>query len=171
MLLVLDNFEHLLDAAPETGALLSACPNLMLLATSREPLHLAAERGQAVPPMNEADAVKLFVERSGTPGRSETIAELCRRLDYLPLAVELAAARTELFAPEEILERLDRRLQLLTGGPRDAPDRQKTLRATIEWSYSLLTPAEQTAFTRLGVFVGVVRNRRPETSVASIRSR
>ena len=93
MLLVLDNFEHLLDAAPETGALLSACPNLMLLATSREPLHLAAERGQAVPPMNEADAVKLFVERSGTPGRSETIAAL-PSTDYLPLAVELAAART-----------------------------------------------------------------------------
>ena len=96
MLIVLDNFEHLLDAAPDTAALLSTCPNLSLLATSREPLHLAAEREQGVPPMTEQDATALFQERAIEQGPEQVVSEICRRLDCLPLAVELAAARTRL---------------------------------------------------------------------------
>src|SRR5262249_8293639 len=102
----------------------------------------------------EGDAVRLFVERSGEDTSLGTVAEICRRIDCLPLAVELAAARTTSFSLDELLERLDQRLLLLTEGPRDAPDRQKTLRATIQWSYDLLEPGEQTLLSRLSAFIG-----------------
>ena len=154
MLIVLDNFEHLLEAASPTAGLLVSCPNLVLLATSREPLHVAAERPVFVPPMSQKDAVMLFRERAAHDGPDEAVAEICQRLDCLPLAVELAAARTALFPPEELAQRLGERLPLLTGGPRDAPARQQTLRATIEWSYNLLARHEQRLFARLSVFAG-----------------
>jgi predicted ATPase/DNA-binding SARP family transcriptional activator len=154
MLLLLDNFEHLLGAAGNAGRLLSVCPNLFLLVTSREPLDVAAERTVLVPPMDEADAIALFEERSMRGGPAETIAQICRRVDCLPLAVELAAARTRLFAAEELLRQLGERLPVLIGGPRDAPMRQQTLRATLEWSYDLLTPEQQAVFTNLGAFAG-----------------
>jgi predicted ATPase/DNA-binding SARP family transcriptional activator len=152
MLLLLDNFEQLLDAGPETAALLASCPNLTLLVTSRERLHVAAEREYVVSPMTEGDAVSLFDEQSTRRGGEAVVAEICRRIDCLPLAVELAAGQTRVLGPDEILARLDERLPLLTGGPRDAPDRQQTLRATIEWSLNLLEPEEQELFAQLGVF-------------------
>jgi predicted ATPase len=154
MLLVLDNFEQLLDARTDVAGILSYCANLQLLATSREPLNVAAEREYRVPPMTEADAVTLFDERAVEAASSEATADLCRRLDCLPLALELAAARTKGFTFEQILSRLDDRLSFLSGGPHDAPARQQTLKATIEWSYDLLTPDEQRVFDRLGVFAG-----------------
>jgi len=154
MLILLDNFEHLLDAAIVAGELLTTCPNLQLLATSREPLRLVAERTVHVQPMEEDDAVALFEERAGEGGDSNAVAEICRRVDCLPLAVELAAARTRTLSAEEILDRLVERLPLLTGGPRDAPVRQQTLKATIAWSYDLLAPNEQAVFSRLSVFAG-----------------
>jgi predicted ATPase/DNA-binding SARP family transcriptional activator len=152
MLLLLDNFEQLLDAGPETASLLSSCPNLTLLVTSRERLHVAAEREYNVPPMTETDAVALFDEHAVAGGDAETVAEICRRVDCLPLGVELAAARTGTFPPEQILARLEERLSFLAGGPRDAPARQQTLRDTIEWSYNLLTDDEQNLFALLSVF-------------------
>ena len=130
----------------------SACPNLTLLVTSRELLRIQGEVEYAVPPLAEPEAVSLFCERSGLEP-FEDIAELCARLDSLPLAVELAAARTKALSPAQILERLSSRLDLLKGG-RDADPRQQTLRATIEWSYDLLTPEEQELFARLSVFAG-----------------
>ena len=154
MLILLDNFEHLVEAATDAGALLTACPNLMLLATSREPLHLAGEREYHVGPMQEADAVALFRERAYRDGNEEAALAICRRVDCLPLAVELAAGRTNALAVDEVLERLEQRLPLLTGGPRDAPARQQTLRATIEWSHELLDRKHQQLFARLAVFVG-----------------
>jgi predicted ATPase len=152
LLLLLDNLEQVIDSAPELGALLEACPNLHLLVTSRELLRVRGEVEYAVPPLAEPEAVSLFCERSQL-GADETIAELCSRLDNLPLAVELAAARTSVLTPQQILERLAQRLDLLKGG-RDAEARQQTLRATIEWSYELLALNEQQLFARLAVFAG-----------------
>ncbi len=152
MLLLLDNLEQVIDAAPDLSALVSACPNLTVLVTSRELLRVQGEREYPVAPLAEPDAVSLFCERS-TLEASEQIAELCVRLDNLPLAVELAAARTKALSPAQILERLSSRLDLLTGS-RDADPRQQTLRATVEWSYELLTADEQQLFRRLSVFAG-----------------
>jgi predicted ATPase/class 3 adenylate cyclase len=219
MLLLLDNFEQVLDAAPLVAELLAAAPGLKVLITSRAVLHLSGEHEFAVPslalppkeprtgtrrvnqepknqrtrePENQAssikhqassiknhgqlttdngqrtaeltqyDAVKLFIARAQaaranftvTNDDAPAVAEICYRLDGLPLAIELAAARIKFFSPEALLARLERRLQVLTGGPRDLPVRQQTLRNTIDWSYNLLEPAEQALFRRLGVFVG-----------------
>ena len=148
MLLLLDNLEQVIDAAPELSELCSPpVPTSTLLVTSRELLRVQGEVEYAVPPLAEPEAVALFCERSQLEPDDE-IAELCRRLDDLPLAVELAAARTNALTPEQILERLSQRLDLLKGG-RDADPRQQTLRATIEWSYELLSAEEQQLFARL----------------------
>ena len=152
LLLLLDNFEQVVEAAPELSQLLEACPNLRLLVTSRELLRIAGEVEYPVPPLAEPEAVELFCERSRLE-LDETIAVLCRRLDYMPLAVELAAASSRVLTPAQILDRLGQRLDLLKGG-RDADPRQQTLRATIEWSHDLLTPEEQTLFALLSVFAG-----------------
>jgi len=158
LLLLLDNFEQVAEAAPEVGRLLVECAGLEVLATSRQPLHVSGEREYPVLPLVESDAVSLFVERAQASrpdfATDAHVAEICRRLDCLPLAVELAAVRVKALSPEAILQRLDRRLPLLIGGPRDLPERQRTLRATIEWSYELLTTEEQRVFVRLAVFVG-----------------
>jgi predicted ATPase/class 3 adenylate cyclase len=157
-LIVLDNFEQLLPSASHLGDLLARLPHLKLLVTSREPLHLGAEYTYPVAPLQEREAVTLFLERAraGQPdfAYDEAIVEICRRLDCLPLALELAAARVKALSTAELLKRLDRRLPVLTGGPRDAPARQRTLRATIAWSYELLTSDEQRLFARLAVFSG-----------------
>ena len=152
MLVLLDNLEQVIDAAPELASLLERSPNLKLLVTSRELLRVRGEVEYAVPPLAEQEAVSLFCERAQGEA-DETIAELCRRLDNLPLAVELAAARASVLTPEQILDRLSQRLDLLKGG-RDADPRQQTLRATIEWSYELLSPEEQLLFARLSTFAG-----------------
>jgi predicted ATPase/class 3 adenylate cyclase len=153
LLLLLDNFEHVTEAAPLLGDLLARAPKLQALATSRERLQLAGEREYEVPTLTEEDAVALFRERSPRPlPANGAVAELCCRLDHLPLALELAAARTKLLSPEQLLERLG--LKLLAGGARDLPERQRTLRATIEWSYDLLSAEEQELFRRLAVFAG-----------------
>ena len=152
MLLVLDNFEHVIDAAAELSALLGSCRNLRLLVTSREVLRLQGELEYQVPPLEQSEAEELFCARSRLP-RDDEIADLCRRLDDLPLAVELAAARTAVLSPTEIRDRLSQRLDLFKGG-RDADPRQQTLRATIEWSYELLGEPEKKLFSRLGVFAG-----------------
>ena len=152
LLLLLDNLEQVVEAAPELAALVETCPNLRLVVTSRELLRVRGEVEYAVIPLGEADAVELFCGRSRI-GRDETIVQLCRRLDNLPLAVELAAARTSVLAPSQILERLAQRLDLLKGG-RDADRRQQTLRATIEWSHELLDEEERQLFARLAVFRG-----------------
>ncbi len=158
LLLLLDNFEHLLDAAPRVSAVLGACSGVRVLVTSRAPLRIAGEQEYRLEPLPDGDAAALFVERARAVGRDvspdHTIEAICRRLDGLPLAVELAAARTKLLAPERLLERLDSALPLLTGGARDAPERQRTLRATIEWSYNLLDTYVQELFARLAVFAG-----------------
>jgi predicted ATPase/transcriptional regulator with XRE-family HTH domain len=176
LLLLLDNFEQVVDAAPVLAELLKAAHALKLLVTSRTILHLSGEYEFIVPSLTLPDshhlppldqlsqyaAVALFIERARavkadfqlTTANAPAVAEICRHLDGLPLAIELAAARIKLFAPEELLVRLHQRLPLLTGGPRDMPARQQTLRATIDWSYQLLNHAEQTLFTRLAVFVG-----------------
>jgi predicted ATPase/DNA-binding CsgD family transcriptional regulator/transcriptional regulator with XRE-family HTH domain len=186
MLLVLDNFEQVVDAAPLVGELLSVAPRLSILVTSRSPLHLRGEQvvdvpPLAIPPPREActddpaeiadfvgqyPAVQCFVTRAQavragfalSSANARAVAELCIRLDGLPLAIELAAARIALLSPGAMIERLDQtgglRLRLLTGGARDLPARQRTLRATIEWSHSLLEPGEQRLFARLSVFVG-----------------
>ena len=152
LLLLLDNLEQVVEAAPELSSLLQACPNLTLLVTSRELLRVQGEVEYPVPPLDEPEAVALFCERSGLEP-AEEIAELCARLDSLPLAVELAAARTKALTPAQIVARLSQRLDLLRAG-RDADPRQQTLRATIEWSYDLLTEEEQRLFARLSVFAG-----------------
>ncbi|HZC74906.1 MAG TPA: BTAD domain-containing putative transcriptional regulator [Gaiellaceae bacterium] len=174
MLLVLDNFEQLLAAAPVVGELLATAPRLFVLATSRAPLRLAAEHEYPVPPFDTPDAglpfealvqtdvLRLFSARARAVdpgfeldlGTAPDIARVCARLDGLPLAIELAAARSKLLAPAEILERLEREPNLLPAGPRDAPARQRTLAATIRWSYDLLGEDERVAFARLGVFAG-----------------
>ena len=152
LLLLLDNLEQVIESAPELSALVTSCPNLTLLCTSRELLRVSGEVEYAVPPLQEPEAVSLFCERSQLES-SEEIAELCARLDALPLAIELAAARAKALSPAQILERLSQRLDLFKGG-RDADPRQQTLRATIEWSYELLSPEEQVRFARLAVFRG-----------------
>jgi predicted ATPase/class 3 adenylate cyclase len=163
LLLVLDNLEQILDAAPRLAELCGQGARVKLLATSREPLRLRAEHIYPVPPLElQHDAVELFVERAQaarpdfqlTAENAPVIAELCARLDGLPLALELAAARTPQLTPEAIVERLSDRLKLLTGGARDVPERQRTLRDTLEWSHELLSEDEQRLFARLGVFVG-----------------
>ena len=176
LLLVLDNFEHLLDAAATVAELLDTCRALHILVTSRIPLHLVREHEYPVLPLSVPDptqtlppaalfryeAVALFVERAQavkpdfaiTSDNASALAEICARLDGLPLAIELAAARIKLFPPQTLLQRLESRLQLLTGGARDLPIRQQTLRGEIDWSYSLLSEAEQTLFARLSVFAG-----------------
>jgi predicted ATPase len=175
-LLVLDNFEQLMPAAAQVSALLEASPSLRILVTSRELLRLSAERGYPVPPLSlpdprrlppleelaSSESVRLFVTRAQavrpdfvlTPENAASIAEICTRLDGLPLALELAAARLRLLSPAALLARLDRRLPLLSGGPRDVPERQQTLRNAIAWSYDLLEPAEKRFFRGLAVFSG-----------------
>jgi predicted ATPase len=152
LLLLLDNLEQVIEAAPELASLVERCPNLDLLVTSRELMRVQGEVEYPVPPLADQEAVQLFCERAQLRPDSE-IAELCARLDSLPLAVELAAARTKALTPAQILERLSQRLDLLRGG-RDIEPRQQTLRATIEWSYELLTPEDQRLFRRLAVFAG-----------------
>ena len=176
LLLVIDNFEHVLPAALLVAELLAGCPRLVVLATSRDRLHLRGEREVhveplALPPPTDPGlvedlagvaAVQLFVERAveARPGFALTtenamvVAEICRRLDGLPLAIELAAAWVRVLPPSALLERLDQRLPLLGGGARDLPARQQTLRSTIAWSYDLLSAAEQALFRRLAVFTG-----------------
>jgi predicted ATPase/class 3 adenylate cyclase len=154
MLLLLDNLEQIADSAPALGALLETCPDLKLLATSRAPLRLSVEREYEVAPLPDHDAVTLFRERALQTEPLAAVEQICRRLDGLPLAIELAAARTRVLPPDQLLDRLDRRLPLLTGRRRDAPERHRTLRATIEWSYELLAPEDRHLFTRLAVFVG-----------------
>jgi predicted ATPase/DNA-binding XRE family transcriptional regulator len=176
LLLTLDNFEHLLGATPLLTELVAACPRLRLLVTSRSALRVRSERRLVVPPLavpRAADvqdpaaiatypAVHLFVDRlqSLTPEfnldseNAPVVAEICRKLDGVPLALELAAARAQLFTPRVLLNRLGHRLKVLRGGPVDLPERQRTLADTIGWSYELLEPAEQAVFRRLSVFAG-----------------
>ena len=176
LLLLLDNCEQVLDAAPEIAELLVASPDLSIIATSREPLRMRGERVVPVLPLPVPAAdgplvveelacvpsVALFVERATasypafalTADTASAVAAICRRLDGLPLAIELAAARINVLPPASLLARLERPLPLLTGGARDAPARQRTLRDTIAWSYDLLTAPEQVLFRRLAVFVG-----------------
>jgi predicted ATPase len=154
MLLLLDNFEQLIAGAPVLSLLLQAAPKVHLLVTSRGPLRLDGESEYDVDPLPDDDAVTLFRERAIVAEPEEAVREICRQLDGLPLAIELAAARTRVLPPDRLLDRLAKRLPLLTDGRRDAPARQSTLRATIEWSYELLTPEEQQLFARLGVFAG-----------------
>jgi predicted ATPase/transcriptional regulator with XRE-family HTH domain len=176
LLLVLDNCERILAAAPDITTLLAACPGLSVLATSREPLHVRGEREFPVPPLPlpattpllelgqfaSAPAIALFVERAEesqpeftmTTENMAAVAAICRRLDGLPLAIELAAARVKVLPPQALLVRLEHRLPLLTGGGRDLPARQRTMRDAIAWSYDLLSPDEQALFRRLAVFAG-----------------
>jgi predicted ATPase len=152
MLLVLDNLEHVIEAANDLASLVEACPNLKLLVTSRERLRVRGEFDYPVSPLVEVEAVQLFCLRARREP-DEEVAALCRALDNLPLAVELAAARATVLTPRQILERVETRLDLLKGG-RDADPRQRTLRATIEWSHDLLQPTEQRLFRRLSIFAG-----------------
>ena len=176
LLLLLDNFEQVVAAAPLVADLLASARHLKVLITSREVLHLYGEHEYPVPPLALPDlkhlppldylsqyaAVALFIQRAQaikpdfqvTNANAPAVAEICARLDGLPLAIELAAVRVRLFPPEALLGRLEHRLKALAGGARDLPARQQTLRGTIDWSYQLLDPAEQTLFARLGVFVG-----------------
>ena len=159
LLLILDNLEQVIGAATDIAGLLAAAPNLSLVVTSREPLRIADEREFPLRPLAEAPAVELFRQRAegvlpGFTAEYGRLAEICRRLDNLPLAIELAAARVKVLPPGELLGRLEQRLPMLTGTRRDLPERQRTLRATIEWSYELLTPEEQRLFEHLGAFSG-----------------
>jgi predicted ATPase/DNA-binding winged helix-turn-helix (wHTH) protein/predicted negative regulator of RcsB-dependent stress response len=161
-LFLLDNFEQVLPAATLVAEILADCPNLKVLVTSRACLRIYGEQEFPVSPLEQNSAVQLFVQRATavrpnfaiTADNSTTIPEICSRLDGLPLAIELAAARTKLLSPKAILERLKSRLQLLTGGALDLPERQQTLRNTIDWSHGLLNEAEQKLFRRFAVFVG-----------------
>jgi predicted ATPase/class 3 adenylate cyclase len=165
LLLLLDNFEQVLPAAPALSGLLASAPGLNVLVTSRTPVRLSAERTYTVPPLERTESVSLFAERaraaapdfSLTDDNVRDVAEICERLDGLPLAIELAAARVRALPPAALLRRLDDRLKLLTGGAHDLDERQRTLRATIEWSYDLLPDAERALFAQLGVFVGGCR--------------
>ena len=160
--LILDNFEQVLAAAPGVASLLGASASLTFVVTSRAPLHIAGERELPLPPLASDPAVELFVRRAREqdarfdPGPDDLgqIAAICERIDGLPLAIELAAARTRVLTPKQILERIGRRLDLLSGGRRDAPERHRTLRATIAWSYELLEPAERWLLAELAVFRG-----------------
>jgi predicted ATPase len=157
LLLVLDNFEHVMEASRGVADLLAACPNLDVVVTSRELLQLHGEHAYFVPSLGQRDGVALFLARARAVSpdleANGAVPELCERLDNLPLAIELAASRTRHLTPEQLLARLGDRLDLLVG-PRDADPRQQTLRATIAWSYDLLEPGEQRAFGRLSVFAG-----------------
>lgn len=161
-LFVLDNFEQVLPAATLVADILSACPALKVLVTSRSCLHVYGEYEFPVAALEQDSAVQLFVQRATavrpnfavTAENSGAIRDVCSRLDGLPLAIELAAARTKLLSPRAILDRLQSRLQLLTGGALDLPERQQTLRNTIDWSHSLLNEAEQKLFRRFAVFAG-----------------
>src|SRR5262249_39128128 len=179
LLLVLDNLEQVPAAASAISGLLASAPRLRVLTTSRVPLRLSGEFTYAVPPMglpdaqdladpaalDRSEAVRLFVERAQaaatdfelTPENAEAVAEICIRLDGLPLAIELAAPRVRVLTPAALLRRLDQRLRILTGGATDLDERQRTLRATIEWSHDLLTESEKTLFARLGPLVGGCR--------------
>jgi predicted ATPase/class 3 adenylate cyclase len=165
VLLLLDNLEQVLPAAPALSGLLGSAPGLNLLVTSRTPLRVAGERTYAVPPLVDSESVNLFVERAQaadaefavTDENARAVAEICARLDGLPLAIELAAPRVRALPPAALLRRLDDRLKLLTGGAPDLDERQRTLRATIEWSYDLLPDAERALFAQLSVFVGGCR--------------
>jgi predicted ATPase len=172
MLLIIDNFEQVAAAAGVLDLIITETDQVMLLVTSRERLRLSGERVVEVPPLEvpevvddadvlrRSDAVELFIDRARAAASEldldhdelETIAEICRRVDGIPLAIELAASRTKVVGPEELLRRLDRRLSFLTGGPRDLPLRQQTLRSTIAWSHDLLDDSEHRLFARLGVF-------------------
>jgi predicted ATPase/class 3 adenylate cyclase len=176
VLLLLDNFEQVASAAMQVADLLGACPQLKVLVTSREALHVRAEREFPVPALalpdlkhlpdlatlSQYEAVALFIERAQavkpdfqvTNANAPAVAEICARLDGLPLAIELAAARVKLFPPQDLLTRLGQRLPLLTSSLRDVPARQQTLRKTIQWSYDLLAPQEQHLFRRVSVFAG-----------------
>jgi predicted ATPase len=176
LLLLLDNFEHLVSAAPAIAQLLTTAPKLKVVVTSQAPLHVYGEHEFPVPPLALPDlksipplevlsrlpAVALFMERAQAVKRefaltketAPTVAAICARLDGLPLAIELAAARIKLLSPSAMLARLESSLNLLTGGARDLPTRQQTLRSTVDWSYGLLNAAEQTLFRRLSVFTG-----------------
>jgi predicted ATPase/DNA-binding CsgD family transcriptional regulator len=173
MLLVLDNVEHLIEVAPRLGPILLACRNLTVLVTSRVVLNVQGEHVFRVPPLQmpdapgraaiaQSEAGRLFEARAGAanPGfhltdeNAADIAAICRRLDGLPLAIELAAARTGVLPPADLRARIDQSLPLLTGGPRDLPERQQAMRNTIAWSYDLLPEPEQRLFRRLSVFVG-----------------
>jgi predicted ATPase/class 3 adenylate cyclase len=176
LLLVLDNFEQILDAAPQLAELLTACPRLSMLVTSREPLQVRAEQQVPVAPLPlpprervlslselaRVPAISLFVQRARaivpdfalTEENAPAIVAICQRLDGLPLAIELAAARIRLLPPQALIERLERSLPVLTGGPRDAPARQRTLRDAIAWSHDLLEGDEPALFRRLAVFSG-----------------
>jgi predicted ATPase len=158
MLVLFDNFEQVVDAAPDVASLLTSCPRLRVLVTSRERLQVTGEQEYPVPPLAHEEGVGFFLARARAVSPDfepvESVSEICRRLDDLPLALELAAARVKTLSPAQMLERLDHRLPLLTGGARDLPERQRTLRTTIEWSYGLLNEEEQRLFTRLGVFRG-----------------
>jgi predicted ATPase len=166
LLLVLDNFEQLVRGARAVSDLLAACPRLRVLVTSRQALHVRGERELPVPPLpaNDVDspACRLFLERArdvrpdfATGADSEVaVAEICRRLDGLPLAIELAAARARVLSPQAMLARLDKRLGLLTGGAQDLPERQRTMRAALDWSHELLEPAERVLYRRLAAFRG-----------------
>jgi predicted ATPase len=172
LLLVLDNFEQLTGAAPLVSTLLAAAPGVAALVTSRTVLRLSGEHEFPVPPLPVPQAgtgedpasarqyasVRLFAERAHaaaadfelTSDNAGAVAEICRRLDGLPLAIELAAARVRLLPPQALLARIDDRLGLLTGGARDLPERQRTLRSTLDWSFGLLSPPEQALFACLG---------------------
>ena len=176
VLLLLDNFEHMIQAAPAVAELLAAGSYLKIMVTSRAPLHVYGEHEFAVPPLSmpssaattavgtlaQYPAVALFVQRAiavkpdfeFNRENATAVIEICARLDGLPLAIELAAARVKVLSPSSMRTRLSSRLQLLTGGARDMPHRQQTLRGAIDWSYDLLSPAEQKLFRRLSVFVG-----------------
>jgi predicted ATPase len=168
-LLLLDNFEHLLEAAADVAALLASGSAVKVLATSRAPLRVQGEREYAVDPLPEDDAVELLVQRARSVRRDfvpdDCTSEICRRLDGLPLALELAAARLRTLDERTLLLRLEHRLPLLTAGARDAPARQQTLRATIEWSYDLLPVELQQLFARLAVFAGTFSLEAAETVV------
>jgi predicted ATPase len=181
LLLLLDNFEQVISAASLVGELLAGCPSLRVLVTSREALHLAGEQEYPVPTLTlpeanghanghsvdidsllASESVALFLDRARTvkpdftvtPDSAGAVVDIVRRVDGLPLAIELAAARIRVFPPHALARRLDRRLQILTGGPRDQPERQQTLRGAIDWSFRLLDDPEQVLFRRLSVFAG-----------------
>jgi predicted ATPase len=176
ILLLLDNFEHVLKAAPKIADLLEACPRMKILVTSRAPLHLRAEKELPVPPLalpplkempdllplSQYSAVQLFIQRAQavkpdfrvTNENAPAVAEICHRLDGLPLAIELASARIRMLSPQALLERLEQSFEVLRGGTRDLPERQQTLQSAIDWSYNLLTEDDKLLLRRLSVFVG-----------------
>ena len=175
-MLVLDNFEQVVDAAPHLIELLGVCPRLTMLVTSRTVLHVSGEHDVRISPLpvryqtsetrgkppEASDAVSLFVERARaacsdfelTPDNMDDVVSICHRLDGLPLAIELAAARVAHLPPRALIARLEHRLPVLTGGSRDAPDRLKTMRNAIEWSHDLLTAEVQAVFRRVSPFIG-----------------